>query len=261
MTRADKGVDGRRGGWWLLLAAGLAAAAAIARRAPVRKRDFTEGSEGQPRGAPTGPSGISEGADPIRSVPVDGALLRSSDQIASAPAVIRWGVPALGGLVVRAMSTVLIFGVGPKFLPYQTHVVTSGSMAPAIPVGAVVFLDTAPASALAPGDVITFNLPGRTDGFVTHRIVRIEQTAGVWLFTTKGDADVTPATWRALATGVEWRHRFHVPYAGYVLAPFQSPFGGLALLAAPVFGLGLLILVGIWRPKRANSPLPEARGK
>ena len=155
------------------------------------------------------------------------------------------------GIIV--VTLVLAVTVGPRFLPYQTYFVRSGSMRPTIDVGAMVVLTKTDASQLDVGDIITFDNPDKPGTLVTHRIAGIEQTATGRVFTTKGDANSTQDAWKVPATGTGWKLAFGIPYLGYAFGYLGTPQARLALLAVPGVLLGLLTLVDIWHPKAGGT--------
>lgn len=157
---------------------------------------------------------------------------------------------AIGGVVV---VVVLLVSVGPKFLPYQTFFVRSGSMEPAIETGELIVLTQVDASELDVGDVITFDRPDRPGTLVTHRIVGTEEGDAGRVFVTKGDANGSPDAWRVPAVGTGWRYAFGLPKVGYVFGHLSSPPVRLALLIVPAVLLGLLSLIDIWRPKTKHA--------
>jgi signal peptidase I len=162
--------------------------------------------------------------------------------------------------VAMAVLTVVVLGllaitVGPKLLPYQALVVRSGSMAPAIPTGSIVFYRKIAASKVKVGDVIVFSRPDDPSERVTHRVHEIGKSDTGRYFITKGDANGTPDDWRVPAVGDGWKQAFHVPTIGYVLYGLQSPLGRLLLLVIPALLLGLITLGEIWRDRRtAGTP-------
>ncbi len=161
------------------------------------------------------------------------------------------GLTALFALVTMLLAaTVALLALGPLVLPYKVDAVLSGSMEPTIPVGSIVLLRPVDADQVAVGDVITFHRPDRPDELVTHRMVGIEDDATGRAFITQGDANPAPDPWRVPATGSGWRCVFHVPYLGYPVSAAASPLGRTALIVAPIFALGLTILIPLWLPRR-----------
>lgn len=164
-------------------------------------------------------------------------------------------VATVAGAVV--VVVLLIATIGPRLLPYRTFTVLSGSMAPTIPTGSMIFDREVDASELAPGDVVTFHPPGQPDKLVSHRIVRIEKGKAGKLLVTRGDANGVADDWRIPAQGTGLRYEFHVPYLGYVAGGLLTPVGRLVALTLAASWLGGLALWTIWRPRKQAPP---ARG-
>jgi signal peptidase len=157
-----------------------------------------------------------------------------------------WLLVALASLVALAL---LAIAVGPKVFPYQALVVRSGSMAPTIPTGSIVFYHQVAATKVKVGDVIVFQKPGQTDEKVTHRVYKLGTGPTGAYFTTKGDANGAPDDWQVPAVGKGWVASFHIPTIGYVLAGLESTLGRLLLLGVPAALLGLITLYEIWRDR------------
>ncbi len=136
---------------------------------------------------------------------------------------------AAARLLVRASFAAAALGlavlaIGPRLYPFQSFYVRSGSMAPTIPVGALVIATAAQADDLKVGDVIVFERPDHPGTMVVHRIHAVEHTAVGKAFITKGDANAGPDGWRLDAALTR-----------------QGLLGAFALVAAVV------ALVWIWR--------------
>jgi len=179
------------------------------------------------------------------------------------PAPAAGGSPERSGLglvarivspLVLAVAGVIVLGllaitIGPRFLPYQALVVRSGSMAPTIPTGSVVFYHRVAADQVKVGEIIVFSRPGLPSERVTHRVFRIGNAPTGRYFVTKGDANGVPDDWRIPAVGKGWVASFHVPVVGYVLADLQSTTARLLLLLIPALLLGAITLYEIWRDR------------
>ena len=157
------------------------------------------------------------------------------------------------GLGILAVVLIMAVTVGPRFLPYQTYFVRSGSMEPTIHVGAMVVLTKTDATKLEVGDIITFENPDKPGTLVTHRIVGVENGEAGRTFTTKGDANGSADSWRVPAQGDGWRYAFNVPLIGYVFGYLGTPQARLALLAVPAAILGVLSLLDIWSPAHRKT--------
>jgi signal peptidase len=160
--------------------------------------------------------------------------------------ILSWILVAAAAIVAASLLAVTI---GPKLFPYQALVVRSGSMSPTIQTGSIVFYKKVNADKVKVGDIIVFEKPGQTNEKVTHRVYKISNSPTGRYFTTKGDANGTPDSWRVPAVGTGWVSAFHIPAIGYALAALQSTLARLLLLVIPALGLGAITLYEIWRER------------
>jgi signal peptidase I len=160
--------------------------------------------------------------------------------------ILSWILVAAAAIVAASLLAVTI---GPKVLPYQALVVRSGSMSPTIRTGSIVFYKKMNADKVKVGDIIVFDKPGQTNEKVTHRVYKISNGPTGRYFTTKGDANGTPDSWRVPAVGTGWVSAFHIPAIGYALAALQSTLARLLLLVIPALALGAITLYEIWRER------------
>ena len=171
---------------------------------------------------------------------------------AAQPVPVLGLVPAAARLVVRATIGVVVLGllalvVGPILYPYQTFYVRTGSMAPAIPVGALVVATRASADALSPGDVIVFQRPDRPGMMVVHRIDAVEQRASGPVFITKGDANSSPDSWEVPATGDGWRARYSISRVGFAVGWLHAGTSRRGWLGSLAIIVATWALILIWR--------------
>jgi signal peptidase I len=181
----------------------------------------------------------------------------SPEQARSDSAPWRW-TRRLVATLFFLLATCIVVGlaaitVGPRLFPYQALVVRSGSMAPTIPTGSVVFYRPVQATQVKVGDVIVFSEPGQPGTKVTHRVYAVGSSSTGKYFTTKGDANGAPDSWRIPAVGTGWKAVFHIPYAGYILFDLQSTYGRLLLLLVPAVLLGLITLWEIWDGRKRGA--------
>ena len=95
-------------------------------------------------------------------------------------------------LICSLLGTLLLIGViavlgvlaVPQFLGYETYDIISGSMAPSIPVGSLIFVQPAEGVDIEEGDVIAFRSEGSV---VAHRVTANNVIEGT--LNTKGDAN------------------------------------------------------------------------
>ena len=118
-----------------------------------------------------------------------------------------------------ALATFAGVLVAIRVLGFTAAVVTGGSMAPTIPLGALILIEPVAPASIAVGDVVTFTLPDR---LITHRVIAISHDdAGIQLI-TKGDANEAADPVAIRATNALGAVRLSVPYAGYALAELQG---------------------------------------
>jgi signal peptidase I len=173
------------------------------------------------------------------------------------PAPALWLVPAAARLVGKALVATVVLGlltlvVGPRLYPFESFYVRSGSMAPGIPVGALVVATRASADQLGVGDVIVFERPDQPGTMVTHRIVAVEETQAGRDFVTKGDANADPDPWRVPARGTGWQARYSFARAGFMVGWVHTAVSRRGWLGGVAIAAAVYALVCIWR-----DPDPE----
>ena len=169
---------------------------------------------------------------------------------------IRWLLDvALLLLVVTVIALVLAAQIGPK-LGHQPIVIQGGSMAPAIPLGALVDVVAVQPADLAAGDVVTFE--GANGVLVTHRITRVVSLPDGLYVETKGDANEHADAALLPASEVKGRVDFSLPLLGFLLHVLTTPIGLVSIAC-----LALMMLFAIWlledlaRPKKKELILDE----
>lgn len=146
---------------------------------------------------------------------------------------------ALGRLLRRALDgsiVLIVVGAGlvaaltqlAPLLGHRVFVIQSGSMAPAIPVGAAVVVSADVPDGLAVGDVVTLRTGNQT--VVTHRVIRVAELRGVPHIETKGDASATADPVLVPESSVIGRVEISVPLAGYLIAYLTTPLGIISVL-------------------------------
>lgn len=140
-------------------------------------------------------------------------------------------------LFFAAFAALAVFLAGvflPPSIGYQVRIVQTGSMEPAIPVGAVVVVR--PADAYRVGDVITYQRIGDAEA-TTHRIVADEVIAGVLSYSVQGDANNAPDAAPVREHEVLGKVWFSVPYLGYVLDFVRQPLGFFLIIGVPALAI------------------------
>ncbi len=158
---------------------------------------------------------------------------------------------ALDHIDTVAIVAVLIMLVAIIALDLSGHrlfVVSGASMEPAIARGSLLIVRPALPTAVAVGDIVTFDHRGQT---VTHRVAGIDETSGSRVFTTKGDANDTLDPDPVAFDGQVGLLVAHVPALGYVLALVQWAGRPVSIVT------GLLLTT--WALRRYRSlPFPLA---
>ena len=158
--------------------------------------------------------------------------------------------PALCSTLGTLMLTAVILSALPLALPrllgYNAYSVVSGSMEPALPVGSVVYVESAGVSQIRAGDIIAFYDDGTV---VTHRVIESRPQEGA--FITKGDAnpstDIKPTPYWTLIGRV----KLCIPLLGRLLTLYAVPEGKMSLGLVAVSGLLLRMLGSRLRARTA----------
>lgn len=149
--------------------------------------------------------------------------------------------------VIAAVAVMLIIGVG--FLGiglaqgYRPVVLTSGSMTPTAPTGAVVV--ARPVDQVRVGDILVMANDARAT--VTHRVVEIETSDdGTPYAVTRGDANAEVDAEPYPLEGEQLVGRWIVPGLGSALLWLGSPLIGLVVIGGAVLILTMSALSYIW---------------
>jgi signal peptidase len=171
-----------------------------------------------------------------------------------APVLRRHGATALLLLCLAVLAgTVVVSRTESRLVTVQ-----SGSMAPAVPVGAVLVERYEPVAELQAGDVITFRAPTPAAELVTHRVVSVDRADGRTVVRTRGDANPGEDPWQAELLGDRvWVVTATVPALGRPLDALRSPvvLAVTSLVLPAVFAVSTLHL--IWR--RTGPTRPRGR--
>ncbi len=131
-------------------------------------------------------------------------------------------------ILVSFVTTFLLLALVPVPNNYKFHLVTSGSMEPAIKIGSLVV--TVPVETYFPGDIITFSDAKR---LITHRIVGFSDAEFGPVFKTQGDRNKTADIQTVGVDKIVGKVILAVPYIGYFLSKIKTPIGFILAVIVP----------------------------
>ena len=145
----------------------------------------------------------------------------------------------IGILILAAVIISCGLVTVPKLMGYEVYHVVSGSMAPKIPVGSLVYIEEAEPASVEKGQIIAFQ---SGSSVIVHRVVDNWVFEGK--FTTKGDAndeeDLSDINYDQLI-GVM---KYHIPRMGQMLMILDTTMGKMLVLIFAACGALLNIIAG-----------------
>lgn len=159
-------------------------------------------------------------------------------------------------LFALVVGAVVLSRVGPM-MGIEPVIIRSGSMAPEIPIGALVIVRASAPDPVGAGDAVTLRL--RNGQLLTHRVTRVAHLPDGMYLETKGDANEAPDPVLVPAGSVVGVVTDVIPYVGYLLAYLSLPTG-----MASVSSFLAALLLAAWlfeepRPSRPSRPSPAQR--
>jgi signal peptidase len=149
-----------------------------------------------------------------------------------------WAVLLAAVLVAAGWLAVM---VGPRLVGWQSTVVLSGSMEPALGVGDMAFIERGSnPSDVRPGDIIAFHSRDDPGKQISHRVVEVVNDGSGLRFQTKGDSNEQPDQQLVAAQDLVGKVRYHLPYLGYIGDWLRGRDGFLLFVGIP----GILIIAG-----------------
>ncbi len=143
---------------------------------------------------------------------------------------------ALAAVVVIVLVLAVATHVAPE-LGSRLFAIRSGSMAPDVPIGALIVTTSVVPERLAVGEIVTIGMANGTA--LTHRIAEVAQQDGASMLRLKGDANANADPVLVETNRVIGKVVFMLPVVGYLLAMLAMPSGLVALLS---FAASLLVL-------------------
>ena len=170
-----------------------------------------------------------------------------------------WLFHGLRGALIALLAATTVLAVGLLVAPLTGHrvvVLQTGSMAPAIPAGSMVIIESIEPTEVRVGDVVTVVLDG--GGLLTHRVVGATTLDGHPALTVRGDANARTATEVVSLDRLAGRAVRHVPALGYAIWWLSQPGGSIASIA--LIGLALVAIGALGRWSGRPARRPWARG-
>lgn len=168
------------------------------------------------------------------------------------------------GLSTVVMVLVVLLAltlVGGRLFGMQTYAVLSGSMEPAYPTGALLYVRKVDPADIQQGQVITFLLDEHT--VATHRVVEVipdPEEAGIYRYRTKGDANEAADAGLVHCKNVLGTPVACVPYLGYVITWIQNPPGTYIAISTAAVLLLLVFLPDLFAEDK-KKPAPDAESR
>lgn len=160
--------------------------------------------------------------------------------------------------LLGAIALVLA-GTAPSLIGAESYSVYSGSMEPAIHVGALAVVKPVKSADLQLGDIITYRTPTQPDVIVTHRLIAIEDTTdGKRQYRTRGDANTVEDLVLVDPNAVLGKVIYSVPYAGYIVDFSKRNTGKLLFIGLPSLLLSIDFVRSRLRLRAARRAAPAA---
>ncbi len=160
---------------------------------------------------------------------------------ANAPGSLSWGVllaNVFGMGVLGLMAGLLLWTVLPLAFGWNTSMVMSGSMAPALLTGDAIVIQPVPAERLRPGFVVVADDPDQADRLRAHRIESVGEDG---MLVLRGDANTQADSSPVAPEAVHGMARLRVPY---IALPMVWARTGHETYAAAAALLAVLAVLG-----------------
>ena len=148
-------------------------------------------------------------------------------------------------------------GQAPTVMGYSSFRVLSGSMEPTIRTDSMILVKTVAPSQIHEGDIISFysSDPALAGAVNTHRVLSIERDSGVYIFTTKGDANIIPDEYPTSGNDVIGVVIFSSYFLGRLIRLLSNPLVFIPIILVPL--LLLLVLNMVKTVKLAKAAAQE----
>lgn len=157
-------------------------------------------------------------------------------------------IPALcnlfGTLILLSIIASCLLIIVPQLSGYQAFHIISGSMAPEIPIGSIVYVKPIEPENVKTDDIIAFH---SGDSVITHRVVTNYIIEGE--FTTKGDVNEVEDEGRVDYDELIGKVERHYPYLGEFLLVYSTGVGKFYIILFAACGAMLNILASRLRAR------------
>jgi signal peptidase len=161
---------------------------------------------------------------------------------------------AFYGIIVLCLLcivlTVMIY-IAPR-LGWYVNNVSSGSMEPAIPTGAMVVTCPVDPADIEVGDVILYRPSFSVDSLIVHRVIEIRGDSS-FRFVTQGDANLNPDPYTIHVNNVVGRVCFDAAGFGRAIEFVRSTAGFFTLVVGPSIILLGAYIWSVWQVLNENS--------
>ena len=136
-------------------------------------------------------------------------------------------------------------GQAPSVFGYSMFRVLSGSMEPTIPTNSMILVKHTSPSQVEAGDVISFysSDPELGGSVNTHRVVSVDKQNGVYVFETKGDANLIVDKYTTSGADLIGVVVFSSLFLGQTVRLLSNPIVFIPIIMIPLLALLLLNLV------------------
>ena len=152
-------------------------------------------------------------------------------------------------IFVSVVSLGIVYA--PRIMGYETYSIESGSMAPTIPEGSLVYVKKyTQFEDYFVGDIVTFSDLTR-EKFFTHRIVAADEDTKS--FTTKGDANASADPSEAEYIYAVGKVQFSIPFLGYAASFLRRKAVKIAVAAIYIAWIAIEAEIIIAERKKADE--------
>ena len=148
----------------------------------------------------------------------------------------------LGTIIVIMVIFMCIPFVVPKVIGVNVYEVVTSSMAPELPVGSVVYVQTCKADEVKVGDIISFYVGTDEENIISHRVVEINvDEQGDFFFITKGDANSDIDSMQVDVKHFVGKVKFKINNISWLVRLFDTSTGIIILIGLIIISLCLNI--------------------